>query len=1424
MARVSPPDQLVSFLKGFKCTPEDKKEKRLTHTWFGDYVCTYNIPSDRYPELYDLIYESAFVKKNSVHLIERFTNPSIMKVDLDFEFKIDTRSRIYTDQHLKDIIKLYNKLLHENLDISKDQINCYVFERNRGYRDKGKYKDGLHLMWPDIKISIPIQKFIRDQFLKLGYSIFDTLSLTNKKLGDVVDESIIGQNGWMMYGSTKPAREPYLLTRVYDFHVESQTVPTDNRRLIEYFSLYNPDKDVYEIKEDRKELLNEFTKPKQPQLGGNGKGKLGGVHRVQVGQRRVKSNNFGEDLTTVKKLVGLLSDYRAYDHKQWIEVGLCLYNIDDMLLDTWIDFSKRIKNKFVPGECEEKWTTFKHKSDAGSLGIGSLRYWAQLDDPVGYEEIQRGSLTNILNESADGTTYTVAKVVYEMYKYQFVCTSLRHKTWYEYKGHKWHEIENGLSLSMKLSNEVLNEYLKMNQSYLSRAYMMDGAKKQPYINNTKKFLDVALKLQDITYKEKIMKECSGLFYDSKFVEKLDTKANLICFENGVYDLDTKDFRDGRPEDYCSLSTMTDYTEFDKDSEEAKEIDTFMSQVFPIPRVKEYVYTLLSSFLLGKNPNEKFHVWTGCHAKDTQIMMANGKLKKVQDINEGEFLMGDDSTPRMVKKLVRGVDDMYEIIPTKGPSYVVNKEHILCLQATKIGSIAWIEKEKRYKSTWHGKDENGYPKLKGKTFPIRYEGKKIYRSGVTYYDTKDDAYEAAIQHKIGLQSTKDYINDGDVIEIPVNEWLKRKSYMKKNYFGYRVPVDYSTKKVNLDPYMLGYWLGDGASKQTSITTMDSEVIEYFIEKTRDLDLVCKKYTKKDNKASTYYFSSGTKFGKGNRNALLNKLKQYDLFGYKHIPDDFKFNAEDIRKEVLAGIIDSDGHYNPTSNQYEITLKLENLIDDIITICRSLGFACYKSEVKKTCPKKDGTTFTGTYYQVCIVGDGIETIPVLLNRKIAKERGQKKNPLRYGIDIKSLEKQDDYYGFQVDKNHRYLLSDFSVTHNCGGNGKSKLIELFKLAFGEYAGNLPVSLLTQKRGASSSASPELARCRGKRFVDMPEPDRGNRINIGLMKELTGGDKILARQLYKEPFEFKPMFKIVLCCNDLPKVPPDDEGTWRRLRVVKFISKFTSKPKGEYQYPVDPYLADNFERWKEPFMYMLLQYHEHYRNEGIKEPAEVLQATKDYQRMADIYVDFLDENVVKGDDNMIIKLEDFFARYKSWYTQNYGSTGVHNMKTFRSNIERKLGNYNMFGGWQGIKFRAPQDVFNEDGEPNQEQREPEEKLDLDKMPGTNRMAIEDALLPQPTKDDVIDEKQTKINHREPKTHTITKDENNPQKFRMRVSSRSSSRSVSRATSRKISRKISRPVEDIDMDQVIDDIADDESTMVIGPSGNKLKIPLCKK
>ena len=109
------------------------------------------------------------------------------------------------------------------------------------------------------------------------------------------------------------------------------------------------------------------------------------------------------------------------------------------------------------------------------------------------------------------------------------------------------------------------------------------------------------------------------------------------------------------------------------------------------------------------------------------------------------------------------------------------------------------------------------------------------------------------------------------------------------------------------------------------------------------------------------------------------------------------------------------------------------------------------------------------------------------------------------------------------------------------------------------------------------------------MQEPDTKARINVGLMKEMTGGDKIQARALYGEPFEFKPQFKMVLCCNDKPKLPGRDEGTWRRVRNTEFISKFTRDvmPDRALDFKIDVELSERFETWSVHFMALLLEYH---------------------------------------------------------------------------------------------------------------------------------------------------------------------------------------------------------------------------------------------
>lgn len=210
-------------------------------------------------------------------------------------------------------------------------------------------------------------------------------------------------------------------------------------------------------------------------------------------------------------------------------------------------------------------------------------------------------------------------------------------------------------------------------------------------------------------------------------------------------------------------------------------------------------------------------------------------------------------------------------------------------------------------------------------------------------------------------------------------------------------------------------------------------------------------------------------------------------------------------------------------------------------------------------------------------------------------------------------------------------FNIWTGTGGNGKSKFVELIQLALGEYACNLPVALLTQKRKSSGAASPEMARTRGKRFVFMQEPDVNETLNVGEMKEITGNDKIQARGLYKEPFEFVPQFKLLLMCNQLPKIPSNDDGTWRRLKAVPFVSRFVKPSKIDFKlnyYPIDTQLKKKLPFWIIPFMMVLFEEWSEYDKNGIHIPRAVTAKTSDYRNSNDMVGKWIDTFCEEADN----------------------------------------------------------------------------------------------------------------------------------------------------------------------------------------------------
>jgi P4 family phage/plasmid primase-like protien len=316
--------------------------------------------------------------------------------------------------------------------------------------------------------------------------------------------------------------------------------------------------------------------------------------------------------------------------------------------------------------------------------------------------------------------------------------------------------------------------------------------------------------------------------------------------------------------------------------------------------------------------------------------------------------------------------------------------------------------------------------------------------------------------------------------------------------------------------------------------------------------------------------------------------------------------------------------------------------------------------------------------------------------------KMNYMVYNADMPEIEEINDFFSkiFVNEAVRNYVLDilactidgsiaqeRFYIFTGQGSNGKSRLLDLVQKAVGDYYCILPIALLTQKRAASNSAQSELERTKGRRFAVMQEPSEQDRINIGFMKELSGNDRILTRGLYKEPFEFKPQFKMILTCNELPEVPSDDGGTWRRIRVIEFKSRFCDNPVKENEFAMDLELSDKFERWAEPFMSMLIERHKYINPNAIHEPMEVRIATESYKNNNDVIGQFISERieVVRDQPEERINITNIFNDFRIWSAENLPKGKKRpDRNQIKAYFEKMMGAYPLDNkGWRGLKYK---------------------------------------------------------------------------------------------------------------------------------------------
>ena len=226
--------------------------------------------------------------------------------------------------------------------------------------------------------------------------------------------------------------------------------------------------------------------------------------------------------------------------------------------------------------------------------------------------------------------------------------------------------------------------------------------------------------------------------------------------------------------------------------------------------------------------------------------------------------------------------------------------------------------------------------------------------------------------------------------------------------------------------------------------------------------------------------------------------------------------------------------------------------------------------------------------------------------------------------------------------------------GRNGKSVFVELLSQILGEYKATVPVSIITQKRVGVGASSSEIAQLMGMRYAVMQEPSKGDKINEGVMKELTGGDELQARQLFKESVTFAVLFKLIVCCNELPEIKSNDEGTWRRIRVCPFKSLFCENPVQDdpykpYQFPVDKNINQKFKKWRTVLLAKLVE-RASVKMGAVDDCNIVLEASNEYRGQQDLFAEFIKIHIVR-DEKGQARQSDIQDVFISWWKRSHVS-----------------------------------------------------------------------------------------------------------------------------------------------------------------------------
>ena len=593
----------------------ETEQEYYTHCSLFKPVGKYLVNNDNYYKFMKS-YCKLISKDGISGIVQRPGSELPILVDVDLHSSV-YNDKQYTEEQVLNIIEIYQETIRDVVkDYTNDTLLCCLLEKPMYKDDKNpdnpRYKNGFHLHFPncflhkeDIKnYIIPLTK---EKIKKKG------VFLENQNLDDIIDDAVV-KNHWLMYGSQKKHdHKPYKLRKVYNHELCSDSFESLSKCIV-----YNSNNEIIEFKKDISYYLPfilsiHVSNRKVYHINNNYINYNTVIEKPTRFKHKKKRSikDIKETLVEVNNLMKIIANWRATRQSEWIQIGWILFNItdeSDQGFAIWDNFSQRCPEKYNKEECENYWySKFKLKN----YSIGSLRYYARLDNPTEYRELykekERSTLETILEYSSH---HDVAKLLQQMVGNTFKCASIKQNIWYQFKNNVWKIVEEGYSLREMISKDVAQSLKELLQNITTECDLTDPDNMAKLKKSQDKVMQLIKQTGNSGFKDGVMKEAKEILYDPLFLDKLDSNPYIVAFKNGVYDFQTNLLREGTPDDFMSKKMKIDFVQYNENDKTLCNVHTFLEQIFPDKSIRKYFLDVYSEVFIGNNHDKKFLVWSG----------------------------------------------------------------------------------------------------------------------------------------------------------------------------------------------------------------------------------------------------------------------------------------------------------------------------------------------------------------------------------------------------------------------------------------------------------------------------------------------------------------------------------------------------------------------------------------------------------------------------------------------------------------------------------------------------------------------------------------------------------------------------------------------------------------------------------------------